>query len=55
MGPLHEILGRLVQQALDGAGYRVIDLIGLGNRERVEQAVANWDVDLIWWGASDSG
>ena len=53
IGIAHEILGRLVQSLLVDAGYRVIDLVGMGDGARVEQAVGARDVDLIWWGASE--
>ena len=53
IGVAHEILGRLVQSLLVDAGYRVIDLVGMGDGARVEQAVSAHDVDLIWWGASE--
>jgi len=52
-GTVHEILGRLTQDLLIGAGFRVIDLIGMGEATRVEQAVGARDVDLVWWGAPD--
>ena len=51
------VLGRILQQVLEGAGYRVIDLIGLGVSDRLRQALLDEDVDLIWWdgiGAEDS-
>ena len=34
-GTVHEILGRLTQDLLIGAGFRVIDLIGMGEATRV--------------------
>jgi len=43
------VLGRILQQVLEGAGYRVIDLIGLGVSDRLRQALLDEDVDLIWW------
>jgi len=52
IGTAHEILGRLVQSTLLANGFRVIDLVGMGDWGRVEQAVTARDVDLIWWGAS---
>lgn len=43
------VLGRVLQQALEGAGYRVIDLVGMGTSDRLQQALLDADVDLIWW------
>ncbi len=51
---LQVLLGRILQFALIGQGFRVIDLIGMGNGLRVQEAVRMQDVDLIWWGAPDS-
>jgi len=48
------ILGRILQFALTGQGFRVIDLIGMGNGLSVQEAIHMQDVDLIWWGAPDS-
>jgi len=45
------ILGRILQFALEAAGYRVIDLIGIGNEGRAAEAFRTKDVDIIWWGA----
>ncbi len=44
------VLGRILQSALAAGGYRVIDLIGMGDQERVQDALRAMDVDLIWWG-----
>jgi len=43
------ILGRILQSALSDAGFRVIDLVGMGDYVRVRQAVQMRDVDLVWW------
>ena len=47
---IQRILGRVLQFGLERAGYRVIDLIGIGDGERVADALRARDVDLIWWG-----
>ena len=44
------VLGRVLQVALEEAGYRVIDLIGLGSQASVADALRARDIDLIWWG-----
>jgi len=49
-----EVLGRVLQFALAGSGFRVIDLIGIGERERVREALRAQDVDFIWWGTPES-
>ncbi|MEA3239623.1 MAG: right-handed parallel beta-helix repeat-containing protein [Candidatus Bipolaricaulota bacterium] len=51
---LQVILGRILQLALTGQGFRVIDLIGMGNDLRVQDAIRMQDVDLIWLEAPDS-
>jgi osmoprotectant transport system substrate-binding protein len=51
---LQVILGHILQFTLIGQGFRVIDLIGMGNGLRVQEAVRMQDVDLIWWEAPDS-
>lgn len=43
------LLGRILQMSLIEAGFRVIDLVGMGDQERVQQALLDADVDLIWW------
>jgi parallel beta-helix repeat protein len=50
---LQVILGRILQLALTGQGYRVIDLIGMGNDLRVQDAIRMQDVDLICLEAPD--
>lgn len=50
-GSAQVILGRILLFALEEAGYRVIDLVGLGESARVAAALEAQDVDLIWWGA----
>jgi len=42
------ILGRLLQRALQDNGFKVIDLIGLGEAERLKGALLKRDVDLVW-------
>ncbi len=49
------VLGRLLQQVLEGAGYRVIDLVGMGTSDRLQQALLDADVDLIWWDGGEAG
>jgi len=49
-----EILGRILQYALTEAGFRVIDLVGMGNSHRVREALRMQDVDFIWWGTSET-
>ena len=49
-----EILGRILQYALTEAGFRVIDLIGMGDSDRVREALRMQDVDCIWWGTSET-
>lgn len=49
-----EILGRILQYALTEAGFRVIDLIGMGGSDRVKEALRMRDVDFIWWGTSET-
>ena len=48
------LLGRILQLALTEAGFRVIDLVGMGPPELVQQALSDSDVDLIWWGGATS-
>ena len=43
------LLGRILQLVLEDAGYRVIDLIGMGNGLRMQHALRTGDVDLVWW------
>ena len=43
------LLGGILQLALAEKGFRVIDLVGMGHQERVQQALLDADVDLIWW------
>ena len=43
------LLGEILQLALAEEGFRVIDLVGIGHQERVQQALLAADVDLIWW------
>lgn len=49
-----EILGRILQYALTEAGFRVIGLIGMGDSDRVREALRMQDVDFIWWGTHDA-
>lgn len=49
-----EILGRILQYALTETGFRVIDLVGMGNSHRVREALRLQDVDFIWWGSSET-
>jgi osmoprotectant transport system substrate-binding protein len=42
------MLGRLIQLALQDNGFKVIDLIGLGEAERLKGALLDGDVDLAW-------
>ncbi len=49
-----EILGRILQYALIETGFRVIDLIGIGDSDRVREALRARDVDFIWWGTSET-
>ena len=48
-GIAEEILGRILQYALTEAGFRVIDLVGMGDSDRVGEALRMQDVDFIWW------
>ncbi|MBE0636284.1 hypothetical protein IH601_09830, partial [Candidatus Bipolaricaulota bacterium] len=48
------LLGRILQLALTEAGFRVIDLVGMGPSELVQQALVDSDVDLIWWSGAIS-
>lgn len=50
-GSAQVILGRILQFALEEAGYKVIDLVGMGGGERVAEALKAQDVDAIWWEA----
>ena len=49
-----EILGRILQYALTDVGLRVIDLIGMGDSDRVKEALRMRDVDFIWWRTSET-
>ena len=49
-GSWPSILGRLLEIVLGDEGFRVIDLIGMGDAARVREAVRLQDVDLVWWG-----
>lgn len=42
------VLGELLRQTLIERGYRVIDLVGMETPERIRQALADADVDLVW-------
>ena len=42
------ILGRLLRLYLQDKGFKVIDLIGLGDQDRLTDALRLGDVDLIW-------
>jgi osmoprotectant transport system substrate-binding protein len=44
----HAILGRLLQLYLQDKGFKVIDLIALGEAERLKGALLQGDVDLAW-------
>jgi len=46
------LLGRILEWTLAEEGFRVIDLVGMGPSERVQQALLDADVDLIWWSGS---
>ena len=43
------LLGLILQLSLAKEGFRVIDLVGMSDQERVRQALLDADVDLIWW------
>ena len=43
------LLGRILEWTLAEEGFRVVDLVGMGPSERVQQALLDADVDLIWW------
>ena len=47
-----ELLGRILQHALTAAGFRVVDLVGIGDAERLREAFRSEDVDFVWWGTS---
>lgn len=49
------LLGRILQLTLAAEGFRVIDLVGIEPSERVQQALLDADVDLIWWSKATSG
>ncbi len=49
-----EILGRILQIALSELGFRVIDLVGMGDSDRVRSALRAEDVDFVWWGTDAS-
>jgi len=53
--PVRVLLGRILQLTLSEAGFRVIDLVGIGPSQRVQQALAEADVDLIWWSSTKTG
>lgn len=44
-----ELLGRILQDVLSAAGFRVIDLIGIGSDQRLRDAFRVEDVDFVWW------
>jgi parallel beta-helix repeat protein len=46
---VQQILGRILQQTLESAGYKVIDLVGIGDARKLADAFRAHDVDLIWW------
>jgi parallel beta-helix repeat protein len=46
------LLGRILQFSLIEAGFRVVDLVGMGPSDRVRQALVESDVDLIWWSST---
>lgn len=48
------LLGRILQLTLAEEGFRVVDLVGMGPSERVQQALLDADVDLIWWSGATS-
>jgi parallel beta-helix repeat protein len=54
-GNLAILLGRILQEALIGAGYRVIDLIGMEDVRLVRDAILAKDADLMWWDADAAG
>lgn len=41
------LLGRILQLALTATGFRVVDLVGMGDSRRVLQALRAGDVDLV--------
>ena len=47
-GDLQVLLGRILQLILTDQGFRVIDLIGMSDDRRVQEAIRMQDVDLIW-------
>lgn len=53
-GGAREILGRILQLSLEEAGFRVIDLVGIGDSDRVVDALQERDVDMIWWDTEGS-
>ena len=44
-----EILGRVVEHVFSEEGFRVIDLVGIGDAQRVREAFKAGDVDLVLW------
>ena len=51
-GAADEILGRLLQRHVEDAGYRAIDLIGIGTDEVLARALRAGDADIVWWSSS---
>jgi len=47
-GIAERILGHILCHALIEGGYQVIDLIGLGEERKVEEALRSRDVDIVW-------
>ncbi len=43
------VLSGTLEVALSEAGFRVVDLSGLGNVDALLEALAQGDVDLVWW------
>lgn len=54
-GDVHVLLGRILQYTLIEVGFRVVDLVGMEPSERVQQALLDSDVDLIWLSGTTSG
>ena len=48
------VLGRILEVTLSEAGFRVVDLSGLGRSEALLTAIADGDVDLAWWTGAEA-
>jgi len=51
-GQAYDVLGRILQLTLEGHAYRVIDLVGIGDEDQLNGALAAGDVDVVWWSPS---